>query len=177
MLWAIGFIIMFTIGGVTGVLLANAGIDTYMHNTYYVVAHFHYVLSLGAVFALFAGFYYWFGKMTGRQLNPVLGHLHFWIFTIGVNVLFFPQHFLGQDGMPRRLPDYPEAYAFYNLISSYGYAVMAVGMVFFFVNVAWSLFAGKKVGDNYWGTGANTLEWTLSSPPPFHQFETVPIIK
>ncbi|MGL4542253.1 MAG: cytochrome c oxidase subunit I [Polymorphobacter sp.] len=177
MLWAIGFIIMFTIGGVTGVLLANAGIDTYMHNTYYVVAHFHYVLSLGAVFALFAGFYYWFGKMTGRQLNPVLGHLHFWIFTIGVNFLFFPQHFLGQDGMPRRLPDYPEAYAFYNLVSSYGYAVMALGMLFFFINLAWSLVAGKKVGDNYWGEGANTLEWTLTSPPPFHQFETVPIIK
>ena len=177
MIWAIGFIIMFTIGGVTGVVLANAGIDTYMHNTYYVVAHFHYVLSLGAVFALFAGFYYWFGKMTGRQLNSVLGHLHFWIFTIGVNFLFFPQHFLGQDGMPRRIPDYPEAYAAYNLISSYGYAIMAFGMVFFFINVIWSLAAGKKVGDNYWGEGANTLEWTLSSPPPFHQFETVPIIK
>mgnify|MGYP000947780814 FL=1 len=177
MLWAIGFIIMFTIGGVTGVVLANAGIDTYMHNTYYVVAHFHYVLSLGAVFALFAGFYYWFGKMSGRQLNKPLGHLHFWIFTIGVNVLFFPQHFLGQDGMPRRIPDYPEAYAAYNLMSSYGYAIMAFGMVFFFINVIWSLAAGKKVGDNYWGEGANTLEWTLSSPPPFHQFETVPIIK
>ena len=177
MIWAIGFIIMFTIGGVTGVVLANAGIDTYMHNTYYVVAHFHYVLSLGAVFALFAGFYYWFGKMTGRQLNTLLGHLHFWIFTIGVNFLFFPQHFLGMDGMPRRLPDYPAAYANYNLISSYGYAIMAFGMLFFFINVFWSLFAGKKVGDNYWGTGANTLEWTLSSPPPFHQFETVPIIK
>ena len=177
MIWAIGFIIMFTIGGVTGVVLANAGIDTYMHNTYYVVAHFHYVLSLGAVFALFAGFYYWFGKMSGRQLNKPLGHLHFWIFTIGVNVLFFPQHFLGQDGMPRRIPDYPEAYAAYNLMSSYGYAIMAFGMVFFFINVIWSLAAGKKVGDNYWGEGANTLEWTLSSPPPFHQFETVPIIK
>ena len=177
MLWAIGFIIMFTIGGVTGVVLANAGIDTYMHNTYYVVAHFHYVLSLGAVFALFAGFYYWFGKMSGRQLNKPLGHLHFWIFTIGVNFLFFPQHFLGQDGMPRRIPDYPEAYAAYNLMSSYGYAIMAFGMVFFFINVIWSLAAGKKVGDNYWGEGANTLEWTLSSPPPFHQFETVPIIK
>jgi cytochrome c oxidase subunit 1 len=177
MLWAIGFIFLFTMGGVTGVVLANAGIDTYLHNTYYVVAHFHYVLSLGAVFALFAGFYYWFGKMSGRQLNKPLGHLHFWIFTIGVNVLFFPQHFLGQDGMPRRIPDYPEAYAAYNLMSSYGYAIMAFGMVFFFINVIWSLAAGKKVGDNYWGEGANTLEWTLSSPPPFHQFETVPIIK
>jgi cytochrome c oxidase subunit 1 len=177
MLWAIGFIIMFTIGGVTGVFLSNAGIDTYVHNTYYVVAHFHYVLSLGAVFALFTGFYYWFGKMSGRQYNNVLGHLHFWIFFVGVNLLFFPQHFLGLDGMPRRIPDYPAAYEHYNLLSSYGYAIMAVGMVFFFINVIYSLKFGPKVGDNYWGEGATTLEWTLSSPPPFHQFETVPIIK
>jgi cytochrome c oxidase subunit 1 len=177
MLWAVGFIIMFTVGGVTGVILSNAGIDTYMHNTYYVVAHFHYVLSLGAVFAIFSGFYYWFGKMSGRAYNETLGKLHFWVFFIGVNVLFMPQHFLGQDGMPRRIPDYPEQFAHYNLISSYGYAIMAVGMLFFFVNVIWSLIAGKRVAGNYWGEGATTLEWTLSSPPPFHQFETLPVIK
>ena len=177
MLWAIGFIVMFTVGGVTGVILSNAGIDTYMHNTYYVVAHFHYVLSLGAVFAIFAGFYYWFGKMTGRAYNELLGKLHFWVFFVGVNVLFFPQHFLGQDGMPRRLPDYPAQFEHYNTISSWGYAIMAVGMVFFFVNVVWSLIAGKRVEGNYWGEGATTLEWTLSSPPPFHSFETLPVIK
>ncbi len=177
MLWAIGFIVMFTVGGVTGVILSNAGIDTYMHNTYYVVAHFHYVLSLGAVFAIFAGFYYWFGKMSGRAYNETLGKLHFWVFFIGVNVLFFPQHFLGQDGMPRRLPDYPAQFEHYNTISSWGYAIMAVGMLFFFVNVIWSLAAGKRVAGNYWGEGATTLEWTLSSPPPFHQFETLPVIK
>jgi cytochrome c oxidase subunit 1 len=177
MLWAIGFIIMFTVGGVTGVILSNAGIDTYMHNTYYVVAHFHYVLSLGAVFAIFAGFYYWFGKMSGRQYNETLGKLHFWIFFVGVNVLFFPQHFLGQQGMPRRIPDYPAQFEHYNYISSIGYAIMAVGMVFFFINVIYSLIAGPKVGNNYWGEGATTLEWTLSSPPPFHQFETLPVIK
>jgi len=177
MLWAIGFIIMFTVGGVTGVILSNAGIDTYMHNTYYVVAHFHYVLSLGAVFAIFAGFYYWFGKMTGKAYNETLGKIHFWIFFVGVNILFFPQHFLGQDGMPRRLPDYPQQFAHYNYISSVGYAIMAFGMLFFFINVIWSLIAGKKVEGNYWGEGATTLEWTLSSPPPFHQFETLPIIK
>ena len=177
MLWAVGFIIMFTVGGVTGVILSNAGIDTYMHNTYYVVAHFHYVLSLGAVFAIFSGFYYWFGKMSGRAYNETLGKLHFWVFFIGVNVLFMPQHFLGQDGMPRRIPDYPEQFAHYNLISSYGYAIMAVGMLFFFANVIWSLIAGKRVAGNYWGEGATTLEWTLSSPPPFHQFETLPVIK
>ena len=177
MLWAIGFIVMFTVGGVTGVILSNAGIDTYMHNTYYVVAHFHYVLSLGAVFAIFAGFYYWFGKMSGRQYNETLGKLHFWIFFIGVNVLFFPQHFLGQQGMPRRIPDYPAQFEHYNYLSSVGYGIMAFGMLFFFINVIYSLLAGPKVGDNYWGEGATTLEWTLSSPPPFHQFETLPVIK
>ncbi|MET0269364.1 MAG: cytochrome c oxidase subunit 1, partial [Sphingomonas sp.] len=104
MLWALGFVFMFTVGGVTGVVLANGGVDNYMHDTYYVVAHFHYVLSLGAVFSLFAGFYYWFGKMFGRQYNEFLGQLHFWVFFVGVNVLFFPMHFLGLDGMPRRIP-------------------------------------------------------------------------
>ena len=176
MLWALGFIFMFTVGGVTGVLLSNAGIDTYMHNTYFVVAHFHYVLSLGAVFALFAGFYYWFGKMWGRQYNEFLGKLHFWVFFIGVNVMFFPQHFLGYDGMPRRLPDYPEAFAYWNQVSSWGYVIMLAGMVIFFINILMSLASGKRVGDNYWGAGATTLEWTLSSPPPFHQFETLPVI-
>jgi cytochrome c oxidase subunit 1 len=174
MLWAIGFIFMFTVGGVTGVVLANGGVDNYMHDTYYVVAHFHYVLSLGAVFALFAGWYYWFGKMWGRNYNEFLGQMHFWIFFIGVNVLFFPMHFLGLDGMPRRYPDYPDAFQGWNNVATTGYVIMAVGMVFFFVNVIWSLIAGKKTPPNPWGEGATTLEWTLSSPPPFHQFETLP---
>jgi cytochrome c oxidase subunit I len=177
MLWAIGFIIMFTMGGVTGVVLSNAGIDTYMHDTYYVVAHFHYVLSLGAVFALFAAWYYWWPKMTGKMYNELLGKLHFWVFFVGVNVLFFPMHFLGQDGMPRRYPDYPEAYAYYNEIASWGYVIMAVGMVFFFLNIVVSFMSGRKAADNPWGEGATTLEWTLPSPPPFHQFETLPEIK
>jgi cytochrome c oxidase subunit I len=176
MMWSLGFIFMFTVGGVTGVLLANGGIDNYMHDTYYVVAHFHYVLSLGAVFSLFAGFTYWFAKMSGRHLSETLGQLHFWIFFIGVNVIFFPQHFLGLQGMPRRYPDYPDAYAYWNEISSYGYVIMAAGMVVFFVNVAYAFMAGKKAEDNPWGEGATTLEWTLSSPPPYHQFETLPKI-
>jgi cytochrome c oxidase subunit I len=176
MLWSLGFIFMFTVGGVTGVLLANGGIDNYMHDTYYVVAHFHYVLSLGAVFGLFAGFYYWFSKMTGKEYNELLGQLHFWVFFIGVNIIFFPQHFLGLQGMPRRVPDYPEAFTYWNQVSSYGYAVMAAGMVIFFVNLAWSMLAGKKAEANPWGEGATTLEWTLSSPPPYHQFETLPKI-
>lgn len=174
MLWAIGFIFMFTVGGVTGVVLANGGVDDVLHDTYYVVAHFHYVLSLGAVFALFAGFYYWFPKMSGKMYNELLGKLHFWVFFIGVNVMFFPMHFLGAQGMPRRYPDYPDAYAFFNHVASMGYGIMAIGMVFFFVNVVISLMAGRKAADNPWGDGATTLEWTLSSPPPFHQFETLP---
>ena len=177
MVWAMGFIFMFTVGGVTGVVLANGGLDDNLHDTYYVVAHFHYVLSLGAVFSLFAGFYYWFGKMSGRQLNEFLGHLHFWIFFVGVNVLFFPMHFLGNSGMPRRYPDYPEAFAYWNGVASLGYIIMGVGVLIFFVNVIWSLVAGRRAEDNYWGEGATTLEWTLTSPPPFHQFETLPVIK
>jgi cytochrome c oxidase subunit I len=177
MVWALGFIFMFTVGGVTGVVLANGGLDDNLHDTYYVVAHFHYVLSLGAVFGLFAGFYYWFGKMSGRHLNEFLGHLHFWVFFIGVNVLFFPMHFLGNQGMPRRYPDYALAYAHWNEVASIGYAIMGVGVLIFFFNVIWSLLAGRKAEGNYWGEGATTLEWTLSSPPPFHQFETLPVIK
>ncbi len=176
MLWSLGFIFMFTVGGVTGVVLANGGVDDYMQDTYYVVAHFHYVLSLGAVFSLFAGFYYWFPKISGRMYNELLGQLHFWVFFIGVNVMFFPMHFLGLQGMPRRIPDYTEQYAHWNQVATYGYMIMFAGVVIFFINIIWSLIAGKKAEANPWGEGATTLEWTLSSPPPFHQFETLPVI-
>ena len=176
MVWAIGFIFMFTVGGVTGVVLANGGVDDVMQDTYYVVAHFHYVLSLGAVFSLFAGFYYWFPKMSGRMYNEFLGQLHFWVFFIGVNILFFPMHFLGVQGMPRRIPDYNPEYSYFNHMASIGYVIMGLSMLVFFANIIWSLFAGKKAGDSPWGEGATTLEWTLSSPPPYHQFETLPRI-
>lgn len=176
MMWALGFIFMFTVGGVTGVLLANGGVDNYMHDTYYVVAHFHYVLSLGAVFGLFAGFYYWFPKMSGKMMNEALGHLHFWVFFIGVNLVFFPMHFLGQQGMPRRYPDFAEGFAYWNYVATVGYMITAAGVGIFFLNLFWSLAAGKKAADNPWGEGATTLEWTLSSPPPYHQFETLPKI-
>ena len=177
MLFSIGFVFLFTLGGVTGVILANAGIDTVMHDTYYVVAHFHYVLSMGAMFGIFAGIYYWFGKMTGRQYSEFFGKIHFWLFFIGVNVTFFPQHFLGLAGMPRRIPDYPDAYAGWNLVSSYGSYISFAATMLFFISIVYSLFFGKKCPSNPWGEGATTLEWTLPSPPPFHQFETLPEFK
>jgi cytochrome c oxidase subunit 1 len=177
MIWALGFIFLFTVGGVTGVVLANAGVDRVLHDTYYVVAHFHYVLSLGAVFAIFAGWYYWFPKMYGYMYNEGIAKLHFWVTFIGVNLVFFPQHFLGLAGMPRRYIDYPEVFAGWNQISSYGSYISAVGVLIFLYGV-FEAFARKRLaGDNPWGAGATTLEWTLSSPPPFHQFSTLPVIK
>ncbi len=177
MLWAIGFIFLFTVGGVTGVVLANAGIDIVLHDTYYVVAHFHYVLSLGAVFAMFAGFYYWFGKMSGRMYPEFLGKLHFWMTFIGVNLTFFPMHFLGLAGMPRRIPDYPDAYSDWNYIASIGAYIAGASVILFIFIVFYALAFGRKAEDNYWGEGADTLEWTVSSPPPFHQFDIQPKIK
>jgi cytochrome c oxidase subunit 1 len=177
MLWAIGFIFLFTIGGVTGVVLANAGVDYQFQDTYYVVAHFHYVLSLGAVFAIFAGFYYWFEKMWGVKYREWLACLHFWITFVGVNVIFFPQHFLGLQGMPRRYVDYPEGFAFWNKVSSIGYAITLVGVGVFIVVLLDAMIFRRKAEANPWGEGATTLEWTLPSPPPFHQFSELPVIK
>jgi len=177
MLWAIGFIFLFTLGGVTGVVLANSGVDLVLHDTYYVVAHFHYVLSLGAVFSIFAGIYYWMGKMSGRQYPEWAGKLHFWTTFIGVNITFFPQHFLGLAGMPRRYIDYADALAGWNMVSSIGAYISFASTIFFVLMVIYTLRAGRVVGDNYWGEGATTLEWTISSPPPFHSFDELPQVK
>ena len=174
MLYAIGFLFLFTVGGVTGVVLANSAIDIPMHDTYYVVAHFHYVMSLGALFGAYAAFYYWIGKMSGYQYNESLGKIHFWLTFIGTNLTFFPQHFLGLAGMPRRIPDYPDVYAGWNYVSSIG-AYIGMFAAFFFLYVIYRVFKDKiPAGDNQWGAGAKTLEWTISSPPPFHSFEKRP---
>jgi len=177
MLFAIGFIFLFTVGGVTGVVLANAGMDIALHDTYYVVAHFHYTMSMGAVFGIFAGFYYWFPKMSGRMYPEGLGKLHFWLTFIGVNLTFFPQHFLGLAGMPRRIPDYPDAFAGWNMVSSAGSWLSAVGAIAFLFLIYRTFSAGARVAENPWGEGATTLEWTVSSPPPFHTYEELPTVK
>ncbi|CAO5680717.1 MAG: Cytochrome c oxidase subunit 1 [Holosporales bacterium] len=177
MLFSVGFVFLFTIGGLTGIVLANGGINRAVHDTYYVVAHFHYVLSMGALFSLFAGFYYWIPKMSGYMYNEKLGKIHFWLVFIGVNILFFPQHFLGLAGMPRRIPDYPDAFSAWNFISSMG-AFLSAGSTLFFLFVIAKIFIDKKKApDNPWGDSAKTLEWTIPSPPPFHTFEELPVLK
>jgi len=199
MLFAIGFIFLFTVGGVTGVILSNSGIDIALHDTYYVVAHFHYVLSMGAVFALFAGFYYWIGKITGLQYPETLGQIHFWLFFIAVNITFFPMHFLGLAGMPRRIPDYPDAFAGWNAISSYGSYLSILSTLFFFYVVYKTLTGNRICSKNPWNfnnlnssknlpkkgniwikkkiSSVPTLEWMLPSPPGFHTFEEIPAVK
>src|SRR6266481_464656 len=175
MLWAVGFLFLFTVGGVTGVVLANAGVDYALHNTYYVIAHFHYVLSLGAVFGMFAGFYYWFGKMTGRQYPEWAAQIHFWTTFIGVNLTFFPMHFSGLAGMPRHYVDYPDAMSHWNYISSVGAFISFASTIFWLIFVVFGgMLYGRRVGANYWGEGATTLEWTVASTPPFHTFEELP---
>ena len=175
MLWAFGFLFLFTVGGVTGIVLSQAAVDRAYHDTYYVVAHFHYVMSLGAVFAIFAGIYFYFPKMTGRQIPEWAGKLHFWAMFIGANLTFFPQHFLGRQGMPRRYIDYPEAFATWNWWSSVGAFISFASFIFFFGVVIYALFRGaRETRPNPWNEYADTLEWTLPSPPPEHTFETLP---
>lgn len=182
MLFAIGFLFLFTLGGLTGVILSNAGLDIALHDTYYVVAHFHYVLSMGAVFALFAAFYYWIGKMSGRQYPETLGQIHFWIFFVGVNLTFFPMHFLGLAGMPRRIPDYPDAFADWNLICSFGSNLSVISALLFFYIVYATITGDEVCPDNPWAFDGDdktspTLEWLVPSPPAYHTFEELPVLK
>lgn len=158
LLFAAGFIFLFTVGGVTGVILANAGLDVAFHDTYYVVAHFHYVLSMGAVFGIFAGFYYWIEKMTGLSYNDLFGRIHFWTFFIGVNLTFFPMHFLGLSGMPRRISDYPDAFASWNYVASLGSIVSVVATLFFCYTV-FNMFSVqfRTSKRNSWKTYATKL--------------------
>ena len=177
MLWALGFIFLFTVGGVTGVVLANAGVDVVLQDTYYVVAHFHYVLSLGAVFAIFAGWYYWFPKITGYMYNETLGEAAFLDRCSSAST--WPSSRCissGLAGMPRRYVDYPDAFAGWNYVSSIGSFISGVGVLVFLLCMAEAFMRKRIAGDNPWGVGATTLEWTLSSPPPFHTYNDLPRI-
>jgi len=189
MLFALGFVFMFTIGGLSGVVLANASLDIAFHDTYYVVAHFHYVLSMGAVFALFSAWYFWIPKILGLEYNIMLGKVHFWIMFIGVNVTFFPQHFLGLQGMPRRISDYPDAFAGWNLVSSFGSIISVVATWLFLYIVYIQLIEARPTSRHPWLTpefysdslqtllnrNYGSLEWALTSPPKPHAFVNLPI--
>ncbi|MGF1614230.1 MAG: cytochrome c oxidase subunit I [Gammaproteobacteria bacterium] len=176
MLFSIAFVVLFTIGGFSGLMLAIAPADFQYHDTYFVVAHFHYVLVTGAVFAIMAGAYYWLPKWTGHMYNETLGKWHFWLSTISVNVLFFPQHFLGLAGMPRRIPDYALQFSNWNMVSSIGAFVFGLSQLLFAYIVIQTIRGGVKASDNVW-EGAKGLEWTLTSPPPYHSFTEAPVVK
>jgi len=176
MLFAIGFVIMFTIGGFSGLMLAIAPVDLQYHDTYFVVAHFHYVLVTGAIYSIMAAAYYWLPKWTGNMYSESLGKWHFWISTVSVNVLFFPQHFLGLAGMPRRIPDYSVQFADWNMISSIGGFVFGLSQLMFLYVVIKTMRGGEKATDQVW-EGAHGLEWTLTSPPPYHSFTEAPEVK
>ena len=177
MLFCMGFLFMFLIGGITGIFVASPPIDYAVHDTYYVVAHFHYTLFGGSVFAIFAAFYYWIPKMSGRLMNERFGKLHFWLMLIGFNLTFFPMHQLGLDGMPRRVADYPAESGFdaLNALSTMGSGILALSIVVFIANFLFSMKKGDGAGDDPWE--ANTLEWATSSPPPPHNFKRLPPIR
>jgi heme/copper-type cytochrome/quinol oxidase subunit 1 len=188
-LFALGFVVMFTIGGLSGIVLANASLDTAFHDTYYVVAHFHYVLSMGAVFGLFSGWYFWSTKILGLSYDTILSKLHFWVFFIGVNLTFFPQHFLGLQGMPRRISDYPDAFAGWNYVSSIGSMLSLAGTILFMYILYIQLEKGNIIYRyirelskfyidklrNLLNRSYTSIEWCLDSPPKPHPFQNLPL--
>ena len=176
MLWAIAFVFLFTIGGFTGLMMGIAPADMQYHDTYFIVAHFHYVLVTGALFAIIAAFYYWAPKWTGHMIDERLGKIHFWWSVISVNVLFFPQHFIGLAGMPRRIPDYSLQFADWNMISSLGGFAFGLAQVFFIYVIIKTIKGGEKATGQVW-EGAHGLEWTVPSPAPYHTFETAPEVR
>ena len=176
MLWSIAFVFLFTIGGFTGLMLGVAPVDFQYHDTYFVVAHFHYVLVTGALFAIIAAVYYWLPKWTGNMYPEGLSKWHFWISLVSVNVLFFPQHFIGLAGMPRRIPDYAVQFADWNYWSSIGGFVFGLSQLLFLYIIIKTIKGGEKATDQVW-EGAEGLEWTIPSPAPYHTFETPPEVK
>ena len=189
MIFSLGFVFMFTLGGLSGIVLANASLDITFHDTYYVVAHFHYVLSMGAVFALISAWYFWIPKILGVNYKSILGNLHFLIFFLGVNVTFFPQHFLGLQGMPRRISDYPDAFGGWNLVSSLGSLLGVLATWLFLYLLYAQLVKGKVISwfpwlapehhtdtlQAYLIRGFDSLEWSLDSPPKPHAFASLPL--
>ncbi len=174
MLFALGFIVVFTFGGITGVFLSAVPVDLHEHGTYFVVAHIHYVLFGGSVLGLYAGMYYWWPKITGRLMSNKLGALHFWLTFISFNVTFLPMHWLGLAGMPRRVAQYRPEFQFWNDVATYGSYVLALSTLVFIYNMVTSLLRGKKAPANPWN--ARTLEWQISSPPPYYNFKTIPAV-
>ena len=177
MLFAIGFIVLFTIGGFTGLVLSIAPLDVQLQDTYYVVAHFHYVLVAGSLFSLFAGVYYWLPKWTGRMYNETLGKAHFWLSMIFFNVTFFVQHFLGLAGMPRRIPDYALQFADFNMISTIGAFGFGISQLLFLYVVLSCIYSGEKTSEKRVWEGADSLEWELPTPAPYHSFHHPPKIR
>ena len=177
MLFSIAFVFLFTIGGFTGLMLAIAAADIQYHDSYFVVAHFHYVMVAGAVFSMTAAVYYWLPKWCGRMYNEAMGKTHFWISFIAFNVTFFPQHFLGLAGMPRRYADYALQFSDWNMVSSIGAFVYGLSQILFLYNVIATITVGKKTSDDKTWEGAHGLEWTVATPAPYHTFSTPPDVK
>jgi cytochrome c oxidase subunit 1 len=176
MLFCIGFLVLFTIGGFTGLMLSIAPADFQYHDTYFVVAHFHYVMVAGAVFSMTAAVYYWLPKWSGKMYNENMGKIHFWVSFIGFNITFFPQHFVGLAGMPRRIPDYALQFADFNMMSSIGAFIYGASQILFLYNVIATIVGGKEVTEDKVWDGAEGLEWTVPSPAPYHTFEVPPKI-